>query len=58
MNDAPRPQFEDVADVLRHQLSRRTAIGGGAAALTAFLAACSGKGSYSDKPANDKPAAT
>ncbi len=57
MNDAPRPQFEDVADVLRHQLSRRTAIGGGAAALTAFLAACSGKGSYSDKPAN-KPAAT
>lgn len=59
MNDAPRPQFEDVADVVRHQLSRRSVMGGGAAALATFLAACSGGGgSYSDKPAGDKPAAT
>ncbi|NEA30461.1 ABC transporter substrate-binding protein [Streptomyces sp. SID13031] len=58
MNDAPRPQFEDVAEVVRHQLSRRSVVGGGAAAMAAFLAACSGGGgSYSDKPAN-KPAAT
>src|ERR687895_1022845 len=60
MNEAPRPQFEDVADVVRYQLSRRSLVGGGAAAaLTTFLAACSGDGgSYSDKPANNKPAAT
>ncbi|WP_350275341.1 ABC transporter substrate-binding protein [Kribbella sp. HUAS MG21] len=58
MNDAPRPQYEDVADVVRYQLTRRSMIGGGAAALTAFLAACSGSGSYSDKPANAKPSAT
>ncbi|WP_433004576.1 ABC transporter substrate-binding protein [Kribbella sp. CA-294648] len=63
MNDAPRPQFEDVADVVRHQLNspltRRLVVGGGAATLAGFLAACSGNGgSYSDKPANDKPAAT
>ena len=59
MNEAPRPQFEDVADVVRYQLSRRSLVGGGAAAaMTAFLAACSGGGSYSDKPANNKPAAT
>ncbi|MFF0267398.1 ABC transporter substrate-binding protein [Kribbella sp. NPDC004536] len=58
MNDAPRPQFEDVEDVVRYQLSRRAMMGGGAAAMTAFLAACSGKGSYSDKPANNKPVAT
>ncbi|MEU8224349.1 ABC transporter substrate-binding protein [Kribbella sp. NPDC048915] len=63
MNDAPRPQFEayeDVEDVVRYQLSRRGVIGAGAAAaMTAFLTACSGGGSYSDKPAgNDKPAAT
>lgn len=62
MTDAPRPQFEDVADVLRHQLSRqlsrRLVVGGGTAGLAAFLAACSGNGgSYSDKPAN-QPAAT
>ncbi|HEY0473009.1 MAG TPA: ABC transporter substrate-binding protein [Kribbella sp.] len=59
MNDAPRPQFEDVADVVRHQLSRRNLLGGGAAfGLAGLLAACSGNGgSYSDKPAN-KPAAT
>jgi peptide/nickel transport system substrate-binding protein len=56
----PRPQFEDVADVVRYQLSRRSLVGGGAAAaLTGLLAACSGNGgTYSDKPANDKPAAT
>jgi peptide/nickel transport system substrate-binding protein len=63
VNDAPRPQFEDVADVVRHQLnsplSRRLVMGGGAATLAGFLAACSGNGgSYSDKPANNKPAAT
>ncbi|MEU4392419.1 ABC transporter substrate-binding protein [Kribbella sp. NPDC023855] len=63
MNDAPRPQFEDVADVVRHQLNspltRRLVVGGGAATLAGFLAACSGNGgSYSDKPANNKPAAT
>ncbi|GAA3581283.1 ABC transporter substrate-binding protein [Kribbella ginsengisoli] len=59
MNEAPRPQFEDVADVVRHQLSRRSVMGGGAAALATFLAACSGGGgSYSDKPAGNKPAAT
>ena len=61
MNEAPRPQFEDVEDVVRYQLSRRSLVGGGAAAaMTAFLAACSGGGgSYSDKPANNnKPAAT
>ena len=61
MNEGPRPQFEDVEDVVRYQLSRRSLVGGGAAAaMTAFLAACSGGGgSYSDKPANDnKPAAT
>lgn len=60
MNEAPRPQFEDVEDVVRYQLSRRSVVGGGAAAaLTAFLAACSGSGSYSDKPAgNNKPTAT
>src|SRR5882757_1819308 len=59
VNDAPRPQFEDVQDVVRYQLSRRNLLGGGAAvALSGFLAACSGSGgSYSDKPAN-KPAAT
>jgi peptide/nickel transport system substrate-binding protein len=57
VNDAPRPQFEDVADVVRHQLSRRNLLGAGAAiGLTGLLAACSGSGSYSDKPAN-KPAA-
>ncbi|MGW6200070.1 ABC transporter substrate-binding protein [Kribbella sp. NPDC055110] len=55
----PRPQYEDVEDVVRYQLTRRSMIGGGAAALTAFLAACSGGGSYSDKPANsNKPVAT
>src|SRR5690242_1649894 len=54
-----RPQFENVAEVVRYQLSRRSLVGGGAAAaLTGVLAACSGGGSYSDKPANDKPAAT
>ncbi|WP_405059731.1 ABC transporter substrate-binding protein [Kribbella sp. NBC_01505] len=54
-----RPQFEDVAEVVRYQLSRRSLVGGGAAAaLTGLLAACSGGGSYSDKPANDKPVAT
>ncbi len=60
MNEGPRPQFEDVAEVVRYQLSRRSLVGGGAAAaLTGFLAACSGGGgSYSDKPANDKPVAT
>jgi peptide/nickel transport system substrate-binding protein len=60
MNDAPGPQLEDVADVVRYQLSRRSMLGGGAAAaMTAFLAACSGGGSYSDKPANNnKPVAT
>ena len=61
MNEAPRPQFEDVNDVVRYQLSRRSLVGGGAAAaMTAFLAACSGGGSsYSDKPANNnKPVAT
>ena len=61
MNEGPRPQFEDVEDVVRYQLSRRSLVGGGAAAaMTAFLAACSGGGgSYSDKPANNnKPAAT
>ncbi|MFF0342541.1 ABC transporter substrate-binding protein [Kribbella sp. NPDC004875] len=61
MNEAPRPQFEDVEDVIRYQLSRRHMLGGGAAAAaTAFLAACSGGGSsYSDKPAgNNKPVAT
>jgi peptide/nickel transport system substrate-binding protein len=60
MNEGPRPQFEDVAEVVRYQLSRRSVVGGGAAAaLTAFLAACSGSGSYSDKPANNnKPQAT
>ena len=61
MNEAqePRPQYEDVQDVVRYQLTRRSMIGGGAAALTAFLAACSGGGSYSDKPANsNKPVAT
>ncbi|MFI7062265.1 ABC transporter substrate-binding protein [Kribbella sp. NPDC050124] len=60
MNEAPRPQYEDVADVVRYQLSRRSMLGGGAAAaMTAFLAACSSDGgSYSDKPANDKPVAT
>ncbi|MEV4262928.1 ABC transporter substrate-binding protein [Kribbella sp. NPDC049584] len=60
MNEAPRPQFEDVQDVVRYQLSRRSMLGGGAAAaMTAFLAACSGGGSYSDKPANNnKPVAT
>ena len=59
MNDAPRPQFEDVAQVVRHQLSRRSLVGGGAAlGLSGLLAACSGGGgSYSDKPAN-QPAAT
>ncbi|MEV6890057.1 MULTISPECIES: ABC transporter substrate-binding protein [Kribbella] len=60
MNDAPRPQYENVEDVVRYQLSRRSMIGaGGAAAMTAFLAACSGGGSYSDKPANanNKPSA-
>jgi len=59
VNEAPRPQFEDVDDVVRYQLSRRSLVGGGAAvALSGFLAACSGSGgSYSDKPAN-KPAAT
>lgn len=61
MNDAPEPQFEDVADVVRyqrHQLSRRSLVGGGAAfGLAGLLGACSGKGgSYSDKPA--KPAAS
>lgn len=56
---AQRPQFEDVAEVVRYQLSRRSLVGGGAAvALSGLLAACSdGGGSYSDKPA-DKPAAT
>ena len=45
MNEAPRPQFEDVEDVVRYQLSRRSLVGGGAAAaMTAFLAACSGGG--------------
>ncbi|WP_020391248.1 ABC transporter substrate-binding protein [Kribbella catacumbae] len=59
MNDAPRPQFENVSDIVRHQLSRRSVVGGGAAALAGFLAACSGNGgSYSDKPADNKPAAT
>ncbi|TCC24098.1 ABC transporter substrate-binding protein [Kribbella sindirgiensis] len=63
MNEAPAPrpqdQYEDVEDVVRYQLTRRSMIGGGAAALTAFLAACSGGGSYSDKPANtNKPVAT
>jgi peptide/nickel transport system substrate-binding protein len=60
MNEAPRPQFEDVADVVRYQLSRRSLVGGGAAAaLTGLLAACSGNGgSYSDKPADNKPTAT
>ncbi|MGW7683083.1 ABC transporter substrate-binding protein [Kribbella sp. NPDC054772] len=61
MNEAPRPQFEDVEDVIRYQLSRRNMLGGGAAvAATAFLSACSGGGSsYSDKPAgNNKPVAT
>ncbi len=60
MNEAPRPQFEDVADVVRYQMSRRSLVGGGAAAaLTGLLAACSGGGgSYSDKPADNKPAAT
>lgn len=60
MNEAPRPQFENVEDVVRYQLSRRSMLGGGAAAaMTAFLAACSGSGSYSDKPANtNKPQAT
>ncbi len=59
MNDVPRPQFEDVSDVVRYQLSRRAVVGGGAAALAGFLAACSGSGSYSDKPANNnKPQAT
>ncbi|MFF1819915.1 ABC transporter substrate-binding protein [Kribbella sp. NPDC058245] len=60
MNEnAPRPQFEDVAEVVRYQLSRRSLVGGGAAAaLTGLLAACSGGGSYSDKPANNKPVAT
>ncbi|WP_328325031.1 ABC transporter substrate-binding protein [Kribbella sp. NBC_00382] len=59
MNDAPRPQFEDVSEVVRYQLSRRSMMGGGAAALATFLAACSGGGgSYSDKPAGNKPAAT
>jgi peptide/nickel transport system substrate-binding protein len=59
VNEAPRPQFEDVAAVVRHQLSRRSLVGGGAAlGLSGLLAACSGGGgSYSDKPAN-KPAAT
>jgi peptide/nickel transport system substrate-binding protein len=59
LNDGPRPQYEDVQDVVRYQLTRRSMMGGGAAALTAFLAACSGGGSYSDKPANNnKPVAT
>lgn len=58
-SNGPRPQFEDVEDVVRYQLSRRSMLGGGAAAaMTAFLAACSGGGSYSDKPANNKPVAT
>ncbi|WP_344145985.1 ABC transporter substrate-binding protein [Kribbella yunnanensis] len=58
-NEGPRPQFEDVAEVVRYQLSRRSLVGGGAAAaLTGLLAACSGGGSYSDKPANNKPVAT
>ncbi|TDO48672.1 peptide/nickel transport system substrate-binding protein [Kribbella sp. VKM Ac-2527] len=54
-----RPQFEDVADVLKYQLSRRSMIGGSAAlGLTGLLAACTDSGgSYSDKPAN-QPAAT
>jgi peptide/nickel transport system substrate-binding protein len=53
-----RPQFEDVADVLKYQLSRRSLIGGSAAlGLTGFLAACTDSGgSYSDKPANQAAA--
>jgi peptide/nickel transport system substrate-binding protein len=56
VTDAPRSQFEDVADVVRHQLSRRSVIGGGAALAAGLLAGCSGDGgsSYSDKPANPK----
>lgn len=46
-----RPRFEDVQDVLSHQLSRRGVLGAGAA-LTAggLLSACSGGGgSYTDQ---------
>lgn len=54
MNDAPKPQFEDVQDVIRYQLDRRRLLGGGAAlALAGLLGACSDNkgGSYADKPA-------
>jgi len=51
VSDSPRPRYEDVQAVLRHQLSRRSPLGASALTLTGLLAACSGGGtSYSDRP--------